>query len=123
MIILRIAVLVVTLVGLSVPAFAAAPSQKVCDKAIQSLTKEWKTVGYQTPSKPTAMRVVGKNGHENTAAQIAYMKDQIKSAQDDCAAGKDQAALNRIGTVTALMNTRGWSGETANAAIEPEPTK
>lgn len=100
----------------------AAPLQdkKVCAQVVQSLKNEWKAVGYQTPSKPTAMRVEGKLGHENTAGQIAYMQNEIKKADADCQAGNQQAALQRVASVHDLLDAHGISPETANAAMAPQ---
>ncbi len=96
---------------------AHAESTKTCDQVIKALKREWTVVDYATPSKPTAMRVSGKYGHENSAGQIAYMQNEIKSAEQDCQSGNQQSALQRVSQVRDLMDAHGLSAETANAAM------
>ena len=96
---------------------AAAETPKVCDQVIQSLKSEWKVVDYQAPSKPTAMRVEGKYGHENSAGQVAYMQSEMKKAESDCQSGNQQSALQRVSLVRDLMDAHGISEATANAAM------
>ena len=111
-------------VGFGLMAFAsiahavpAAPADKACNQVVQSIKNEWKAVDFATPSKPTAMRVEGKMGHENTAAQVAYMRDQIKLADADCQAGNQQAAVQRVSSIHDMLDSHGISPETANAAM------
>lgn len=101
----------------------AAPVQakgKACEQVVQSLKSEWDAIGFQTPSKPGAMRVQGKLGHENSAGQVAFMKAEIKKAEADCAAGKQDQALQRVSSVHSLLNSRGTSPVTANAAMSED---
>lgn len=98
----------------------AAEEKSACQQVVQSIKNEWKIVDYPTASKPTAVRVEGKYGHENTAAQIAYMQGQIKQADVDCRAGNQQAALQRVSSVHDLLDAHGISQETANAAMKQQ---
>lgn len=95
----------------------AASTKTACQQVVQNIKGEWKAVDYPTPSKPSAVRVQGKYGHENSAGQIAYMQEQIKQAEADCNAGKQQAALQRVSSIRDLLDTHGISQETANAAM------
>jgi len=105
---------------LQASAAEAATSSQTCNQVVQSIKNEWKVVDFATPSKPTAVRVAGKYGHENTAAQISYMQGQIKQADADCKAGRQQVALQRVSSVRDLLDSHGISQETANAAMAPQ---
>lgn len=98
---------------------AQAADPKMCEQVVQSLKNEWNAVGYTTPSKPTAMRVVGKLGHENTAGQIISMQRQMAEADADCKAGKQDEALQKVASIHDLLDAHGISEETANAAMIP----
>jgi hypothetical protein len=112
---------VLGLVGLGMVAHIsianAAATPQSCTQVVSMMKKEWKAVDFATPSKPTAVRVEGKYGHENTAAQIAYMQDQMKKADADCKAGNQQSALQRVSSIHDLLDSHGISQETANAAM------
>lgn len=109
---------IVGLMGFMSVSGAEAAEQAVgCQQVVQSIKNEWKAVDFATPSKPTAMRVQGKLGHENTAAQVAYMKEQIKKADADCKSGNQQVALQRVNSVRDMLDAHGMSEETANAAM------
>ncbi len=97
---------------------AAAP-KNVCAEVVQSMKNEWRVVDFPTASKPSAVRVQGKYGHENSAAQISYMQNQIKQADADCKAGNQQSALQRVSSIHDLLDAHGISQETANAAMAP----
>lgn len=114
-----VAVMAVVL-GLAGQAQAAATDANACDRVVQSIKNEWKAVDFATPSKPTAMRVEGKMGHENTAAQVAYMQNQIKMADADCHQGNQQSALQRVSSIRDMLDAHGMSEETANAAMVPQ---
>ena len=96
---------------------SAADKPQSCAQVVDFVKKEWKVVDFATPSKPTAVRVEGKYGHENSAGQIAYMQDQIKKADADCKAGNQQAAIQRVASIHDLLDSHGISQETANAAM------
>ena len=106
------------------PAVAAAapsaPAEQSCTQVVQQMKNEWKAVDFATPSKPSAVRVAGKLGHENSAAQISYMQGEIKKADADCKAGYQQAALQRVASIRDLLDSRGMSQETASAAMKQQ---
>jgi hypothetical protein len=120
----RLAAVALIALSIAAPVHAAdvaAPATpapgNVCQQALQSLKSEWKVVAYPTAEKPTEMRVEGKYGHENSAAQIAYMKEEMKKADSDCRSGNQQAALQRVSSVQDMLDAHGISAETANAAM------
>lgn len=94
----------------------AASPDGVCEKAVQSVVTEWNAVDYPSPSKPAAMRVAGKLGHENTAGQVHFMQNQIRLADMDCKQGNTQSALQRISSIQNLLGKQPASESVAVAA-------
>ena len=110
------AVVLTALILATLPVAAHADTTP-CEQAVKSIKSEWKVVDFAQPSKPTAVRVEGNFGHENSAAQIAYMQGELKQADADCKAGNQQASLQRVASIHNLLDAHGNEQETANAAM------
>jgi hypothetical protein len=85
----------------SVSALAAGTS---CNGAMAQLMDRWQAIGYQMPQKPAQGRIIGNNGHVASGQQVAYMRRQIGEAAQECAMGDNEAALNRIASVSSLLD-------------------
>lgn len=90
----------------------AAQNSPSCHKVVQALVSEWKASGYSDAINSNANTASGKSETE-------YLRGQIKQAQADCEAGYQQTALERANSVHAILDEKGISSETANAAMAP----
>jgi hypothetical protein len=48
---------------------------------------EWNAIAFPTPSKPNQAHVRGRNGHDASGGQVAYMQTEIRLANVDCDKG------------------------------------
>ena len=82
-------------------------SDHPCRGALESLMHEWDAIGYQTPAKPGAAHVAGRNGHDATGGQVTYMQTQIRLALADCEKGDVEAVMRRVAVVRNLLGPSG----------------
>lgn len=97
-----IATLGLALIG-SASAARAATIENTCAASVKSLTDDWDAIAFPTPMKLAQARVVGRNGVESTGGQVNYMRNQIRTAVNDCQAGREDAAKSRITIVREML--------------------
>ena len=85
-------------------------SDHPCRGALESLMREWDAIGYQTPAKPAAAHVAGRNGHDATGGQVTYMQTQIRLALADCDKGNVAEVMRRVAIVHNLLAASRHSG-------------
>jgi hypothetical protein len=95
------------------PVAAAGPS---CQGALNALMDKWHAIDYPMPQKPSQARVFGKDGHEATGGQVNYMRTQIYIATQDCKAGNDASALQRVTIVQNLLD--GHDGHDGHVVVD-----
>ena len=78
-----------------------------CRSELAGLQAKWDAIGYGMPANASAALVHGRDGYQNTSGQVNYMRTQIRLAHQDCNAGDDAAALQRIATVQNLLEQPG----------------
>jgi hypothetical protein len=104
--------LALALIGPAPAAETGAAQPASCSIALSELGDRWDAAGFPMPAKPSQMVVVGRNGQRASATQINYMRGQIALAAQECADGREAAALQRISAVANLLGGR----ETVQAA-------
>jgi hypothetical protein len=100
--------LLVGVIGLGMIGFAA-PSQAAdnggsCSVALQTLGQQWDAMGFAAPQKPSQAVVYGRGGHTVTGAEYQQMQTGMRFAAQDCAAGREDAALRRIQSIQATLS-------------------
>ena len=89
--------------GLHAATAQPVPQAASCQASLQQLGAEWDAIGFATPSKPLQARVTARDGRVATGAEVTYLGGQLRLAAADCAAGRDEAALQRIAQIQARL--------------------
>jgi hypothetical protein len=80
-----------------------APTGNSCQASYQEVAREWDAIGFATPAKPLQARVTARDGRVATGAEVTYLGGQLRLVAADCAAGRDEAALQRIAQIQARL--------------------
>lgn len=81
----------------------AATATHNCRPDLDRLSADWQAISFPDLTKPAQAHTYGTGGHDHTGGQISYMKEQIRMAYIDCAAGREQAVRERIALVRATL--------------------
>ena len=103
---LLIATFGLALLGQTSIASAATP-QHACAAPLNDFADAWSAIGFAPPMKPAQAFVSGRHGYRTSGIEYDYMVSQIRLASRDCQAGRDGAALSRIGQVQGLLSQAG----------------
>jgi hypothetical protein len=98
--------------GLALSSQRAALAQNVptvqsCAAALDDLMSEWRSIGFAEPGKPAQIIVAGRHGYTTSGGQYSYMRQQIRAADRDCAAGDNAGALAHINSVRRILDRTG----------------
>lgn len=85
----------------------STPPVQSCAAALDALMSEWQSIGFVEPSKPGQMIVSSRRGYATNGGQFSYMRQQIRAAARDCAAGDNADALAHIGQVRRILDRTG----------------
>jgi hypothetical protein len=78
-----------------------------CTAALDTLTSEWRSIGFVEPGKPAQMIVYGRHGYQTTGGQYNYMAQQIRTAAHNCERGRDEEALRHVNIVRRILSHTG----------------
>jgi hypothetical protein len=81
-----------------------AQSPGACSAALDELGQTWNRLGFNEPSKPAQMRVLGSSGRTISGQDYGYITSQIRWAAVDCRNGSDAEALARIHRVKIVLD-------------------
>ncbi|MDR3537504.1 MAG: hypothetical protein P4L71_13485 [Acetobacteraceae bacterium] len=81
----------------------AATATHPCRADLDRLAADWQAISFPELTKPEQAHTYGAGGHDHTGGQISYMKQQIRLAYADCAAGREQAVRDRIAVVRSAL--------------------
>lgn len=99
---IMIAATILALLGTAVGA-KADPGAASCSARLNALSAEWDAISFQPPSKVSQARVVGRDGHEITGGQYAYVQSRIRMAAQACRAGDAALAEQQMGYARSLL--------------------
>lgn len=85
---------------LATPAFAQSGT---CASALADLDAQWQAMGFHAPEKPSQAQIVGAGGQVISGVDYRHMVSEMRFAANDCEAGRDMAALQRIDGVKAAL--------------------
>lgn len=92
--------------GLLGSAAGSAMAESSCVQAVKALQDEWQAVGYPMPTKQTQASVTSLDGqHHASAAQINYLRAQIRLAHQECEKGDQTASLQHVAAVKGVIET------------------
>lgn len=88
-------------VGSAVPAGTAipisfSPVSGACPAELNALGLAWEHQGFDTPSKPAQMRILGTDGKAISGQAYGYDTEQMRLAASDEQHGDVSACLNRV---------------------------
>ncbi len=89
--------------GLQASAAQPVPPTLSCQASLQQLGTQWDAVGFASLSKPAQARVAARDGRVAGGAEVTYLTNQLRLAAQDCAAGRDDAGLQRIAFIRAAL--------------------
>ena len=85
------------------PASSVQPLQGSSASALAALLADWKSIGFDTPSKPAQHHVYGREGFVTSGPTYNTMVTLIRLALKDSRAGRDQDALAKVAKVRTLL--------------------
>jgi hypothetical protein len=92
-------------IGLSIVGFASPSyASGACSDALQALGQQWDAMGFTAPQKPSQAYVYGHAGHVISGMDYQRVTGQMRAAAEDCRAGQEDAAMQRIQSIQATLS-------------------